>query len=382
MGYWSELWVWILKDPGKIIRYIVLFVCSIIVVVQNLSNGACPHPKYVTCWNKYPFGELELEEFFTNSTFEFSETFLGEQYGLNGLMKNLEVKSSLHFYMGRCYTLRPLMELKRTTRSTGYSIMLTHHIKSKLENSPGWLIYIHDFRHDFTELSVKGAARIEYVFAEIEQEVEIKLQSQHFKTVKTKDHSCSSKPGYSDTKCAELSVFEDLAAEANCTGPWMYGIPQKSCNSSKAMQKLVKKYGSYYNSDDDIECNCPLPCESRIYSTYIQSRRNLNPQQQFTQIWIYYSTKLVTVIEESYSYDSTQFIADVGGSVGFLLGLSVLGFIGLLEHLALFFCGGIIKKQLQREKYLQEKTKRESQTSNATNSTVDISTVAKMKEIY
>lgn len=40
------------------------------------------------------------------------------------------------------------------------------------------------------------------------------------------------------------------------------------------------------------------------------------------------------MIEERPSYDTTQFIADVGGSLGFLLGLSVLGLIGILEHVS------------------------------------------------
>jgi hypothetical protein len=36
-------------------------------------------------------------------------------------------------------------------------------------------------------------------------------------------------------------------------------------------------------------------------------------------------------VEERHGYDGTQFLADIGGSLGFLLGLSVLGFIGILE---------------------------------------------------
>lgn len=43
------------------------------------------------------------------------------------------------------------------------------------------------------------------------------------------------------------------------------------------------------------------------------------------------------MIEERPSYDTTQFIADVGGSLGFLLGLSVLGLIGILEHVSIFY---------------------------------------------
>lgn len=58
--------------------------------------------------------------------------------------------------MGRCYTLKPQIELKRTTRASGYSLMLTHHMASgstmetMLEENSGWHIYIHDHRHDFT----------------------------------------------------------------------------------------------------------------------------------------------------------------------------------------------------------------------------------------
>lgn len=52
---------------------------------------------------------------------------------------------------------------------------------------------------------------------------------------------------------------------------------------------------SYYDSEEDIECDCKRPCDARIYSTFIQSRKTLHSGQRYTQIWVYYSTKLVTV---------------------------------------------------------------------------------------
>ncbi|XP_036226961.1 acid-sensing ion channel 1B [Bactrocera oleae] len=413
MGYWSKLLDWILRDPGKLIRYLVLFVCSVIVIVQlsecctklhsppilthsyfslndtvempaiticreppykedvlnNMSGDICPHPKYVTCWNDFPFNDLELDEFFMNSTFNLEETILGEQYGLDGLTRNIEIKSSFHFYMGRCYTLNPKIELKRTTRTSGYSLLLTHNIASgssmemMLEKNPGWHIYIHDHRHEFTELNVKGTARTEYIFAEIDEEIEIKLQSQQFRNIESKKNPCSATPSYSDMKCAELCVFDDLATKTNCTGPWMTGISQQPCDNNKSMRALIKDYEIYYKSDEDIECDCKRPCNERIYSTLIQSRKQLNSGQQYTQVWIYYSTKLVSMVEERPSYDTTQFIADIGGSLGFLLGLSVLGLIGILEHLTLFFCGGLVKTQLKHENQLQDEAERQSQKS-------------------
>lgn len=53
-----------------------------------MSGDICPHPKYVTCWNDFPFNDLELDEFFMNSTFNLEETILGEQYGLDGLTRS------------------------------------------------------------------------------------------------------------------------------------------------------------------------------------------------------------------------------------------------------------------------------------------------------
>lgn len=40
------------------------------------------------------------------------------------------------------------------------------------------------------------------------------------------------------------------------------------------------------------------------------------------------------VFEERPNYDLTQFVADMGGSLGFLLGLSVLGLIKILEKVS------------------------------------------------
>lgn len=42
---------------------------------------------------------------------------------------------------------------------------------------------------------------------------------------------------------------------------------------------------------------------------------------------------MVQVAEERLAYDWSLFLSDLGGSLGFLLGLSVLGIIGIVERL-------------------------------------------------
>lgn len=80
---------------------------------------------------------------------------------------------------------------------------------------------------------------------------------------------------------------------------------------------------------DESLCGCLEPCYSNYYSSFVMNRKDNTGLG--SKIYIYYTSKMVTNIEELAGYDSTQFIADMGGSLGFLLGLSVIGFIVVLE---------------------------------------------------
>lgn len=47
---------------------------------------------------------------------------------------------------------------------------------------------------------MKGSGRVEYVFANVQEQIEIKLQSQYFSSVETRQESCNREEGYSDLK--------------------------------------------------------------------------------------------------------------------------------------------------------------------------------------
>lgn len=121
----------------------------------------------------YPYDELPFEEFFEKGTYDIPETFYW--YGLNGdstskliiedihylqsinefFLSDVDIDSSIHFYMGRCYTLRPKMAMKRVSKDVGYSLMLGHNIVQTTsdvdsKSGDGWHIFIHDKRENFT----------------------------------------------------------------------------------------------------------------------------------------------------------------------------------------------------------------------------------------
>lgn len=57
---------------------------------------------------------------------------------------------------------------------------------------------------------------------------------------------------------------------------------------------------------------------------------------------------------ESYAYDWNLFLADLGGSLGFLLGLSVLGVVSFLEQIVKILFWGRKKVEPKVEKPIEE----------------------------
>lgn len=57
-----------------------------------------------------------------------------------------------------------------------------------------------NYNYNHLEINMKASGRVEYVFADINEDIEIKLQSQYFSNIETKQQSCSRKEGYSDLK--------------------------------------------------------------------------------------------------------------------------------------------------------------------------------------
>lgn len=78
-------------------------------------------------------------------------------------------------------------------------------------------------------------------------------------------------------------------------------------------------------------CECLMACNMTVYSTYVQSRKEVAMPE--SNLSLYFSSNLVTVMDEVLGYDWNNFLSDLGGSLGFLLGLSVIGALSLVEHI-------------------------------------------------
>lgn len=114
---------------------------------------------------------------------------------------------------------------------------------------------------------------------------------------------------------------------------------------------------------NDMHCECLKPCDTTIYSSFVMNRKPLKRDfEPYSKVYIYYTSKMVTNLEERSSYDSSQFLADMGGSLGFLLGLSVIGFIILMEKfLGYLFLDKFAEDYKEKRKKNEKEKEREIQ---------------------
>lgn len=110
---------------------------------------------------------------------------------------------------------------------------------------------------------------------------------------------------------------------------------------------------------DEESCGCVEPCDSVIYSAFVVSRRQHHQSRIGSKVYVYYTSKLVTNVEERPGYELSQFVADMGGSLGFLLGLSVIGIITVVE----LILGYLFLNKLA-ENYKKNKERKQKDNNN------------------
>ncbi|XP_055633180.1 uncharacterized protein LOC129773577 [Toxorhynchites rutilus septentrionalis] len=368
------------EDPKKFVRIVVLSVCCVVVIFQltecfrklirppvsthfrfELNDtmvypaitlcrdppykyevlrrfNLTLHPKYANAFDMFNFNESSLEELFREATYNEDEFFIA--YALNQDPENIKTTPNMHLNLGNCFTLDPLVTTSHTWRDAGYSIFLQHDsdddYSDQLEDVPGWHVFIHDRAEGFAENRAQSSGRVEYLFLEVNEQIEVKMTAQHLHMLPS-ENLCTTVLEMSSTRCSELCHWRHVVNIAGCTGPWMPDIEQRTCSTSNETQQLIKHYQLLESLDSSV-CGCYQPCTAVIYTTFVMNRKRFNISVPAGHIWLYYTSKMVTFVEEFHGYDLAQFVADMGGSLGFLLGLSVLGLIGLIGKITEILC--------------------------------------------
>ena len=103
--------------------------------------------------------------------------------------------------------------------------------------------------------------------------------------------------------------------------------------SGRTMADLIQLWNEI--KGEKSECPKIQRCQTKRYDLNTDNI-NVHDDYDTTQLYVRLDDLNVQYVTDSYTYDELSFIAEVGGTLGLLLGLSFLSLIDLFEALADF----------------------------------------------
>ncbi|XP_059096329.1 uncharacterized protein LOC131890900 [Tigriopus californicus] len=162
--------------------------------------------------------------------------------------------------------------------------------------------------------------------------------------------SSKSRPGHICDERGQAKTFQCtqkyIASNMPCHLPWLpknEASPKRPCNETKDWTSLTVMWMDLYKNvtyDKFVRTTGCVPnCRIRKYDAKITSSNipplfDSLPFNHSHTLFIQMRQSMITVQSEKFFYDSSSFIADVGGFLGLLLGLSVMDIAEILIDVA------------------------------------------------
>lgn len=111
-------------------------------------------------------------------------------------------------------------------------------------SSPPWVLprkLLNTIRFH-AEINMKKSGRVEYMYINVNEEIEIKLTAQHFKKMSCTNDKCTNDDLHSAVQCVERCFWRQVTEKIKCRGPWMPGLDIPLCNNYTSMRKLFINY--------------------------------------------------------------------------------------------------------------------------------------------
>ncbi|KDR23103.1 Amiloride-sensitive cation channel 2-A, neuronal [Zootermopsis nevadensis] len=288
-------------------------------------------------WDDFPYDEITLKEFWNESTYRVEEGYFLS--ALSAFQHHVQIKSAYYLIWGQCHTILPLIQTTSSGKGSGYSVMLYQKevLYNRSENDPeeGWHIFVHPATDPWTETTHEYTGEDENLLLAVGEELHVRIGVQEYHLVNKADDHCNASLDHSYEECQHMCKMRQLVNKIGCSGPWIPEVDVPLCNEYETMKNLMKYYINNLTCGSPC-CNCIRPCHSLQFVPYIVKRQPMvttEPNHRFSQLYLFYNSRMVQVAEEHLAYDWSLFLSDLGGSLGFLLGLSVLGIIGIVERL-------------------------------------------------
>ena len=120
-----------------------------------------------------------------------------------------------------------------------------------------------------------------------------------------------------------------------CTAPWIRNASDICSNPDD----VEAAFWVAWNRITNQKLDCAVPCHSLIINIGAKNVESLSKKKQFGEFYFYFSPR-IPLSEELYFYTFLSLMAEIGGYVGLLLGVSLFHFAGWLTS--------VLAKQINR----------------------------------
>ena len=350
-------------------------------------------------WKNFPFGEVDVTQVWENATYDFVNLKVAtgpQNYSVNTnksrivvVSASLNQKSNLYqgivtstrFFHdhGLCYLIHPPTDADKPPpgEKNGYKMFFllqqgdTDHT-SRLYPG-GFDIFIHDETQWWTEnpqLSHRG----QMYHVETGKMVSIQISHTIYHTLSREKSICTNERTIDNTsypECLEKCRWRRITAEIPCLTPFMdTGEDLPTCQDQERFLDSTDRYRRWTERGSREACmrDCIPDCLLKLYKAQVSKKAPIRagympelevPPEAQAQVFIYYESGFSEQLKETWGYDMTLFIADFGGSLGFLLGVSFLSLIEIVEGISIVCYNIYQEKKIQK---LREGSKRRRET--------------------
>nr|CAH0113018.1 unnamed protein product [Daphnia galeata] len=337
----------------RIIWIFILITCFSICVVQNMFNMSAIHilkeqkansiqslngtivsKNVMAKWDVGDFigvdgkNVTEVWDFISHS--RDKKTFPECYFGRNKSCDERGQWKNIYNYMGVCYSYTLNESLINTTGlfNNFYLKVQDNEPLAYNNDSSGWKLLIHDQRDSpLIHLRTHGTT----LYRGWSKDIRVFIRQ--FRTINSDKRPCSDDMNYSYSKCVANCFTAEVNANGICRLPFINESDPKPCNSSDAYSAVNKRVDDllFYGEWSENNCReCPRQCNQDFYITYAETNQmdkemeNMGNQRDLTY----------DDIEEEYGYTTIPLLCDIGGSLGLLLGASVLTFFEIIEAIS------------------------------------------------
>ncbi|XP_068246367.1 acid-sensing ion channel 1B-like [Palaemon carinicauda] len=239
--------------------------------------------------------------------------------------EDLGTWSTIYTVLGVCYQYRLNEAVYISGIFNNLYLKLHDPETDRYNDDSGFKILIHDPRdHPIIDIRTHGST------LEEGWEKAVRVTVREFKTIPTQRWPCVKNSSYSSSQCVSKCFLKALYNHTQCLMPYMKDIDGAFCNSSEEYKngEEWEKNLLFYGRWSHHNCGCMKQCNEDIYSVYAEAAVT---GDSTAKLRVFFQDLTFDEISEDIAYDAIALLCDIGGTLGLLLGASVLTFIEIME---------------------------------------------------